>query len=86
MAFGCGAAAYFALLREPQAWVGVAGVAVAAALLLAASRWSPSRAITAPWCCWLAALGGFSMAKLRTEGAKAPVPARSPGPSGWKAG
>src|SRR5580765_6749755 len=28
VAFGCGAAVYFALLREPQAWVGMAGVAL----------------------------------------------------------
>src|SRR4051812_43145527 len=33
VAFGCGAAAYFALLREPQVWIGFAGVAFAAALL-----------------------------------------------------
>ncbi len=73
MAFGCGAGAYFALLREPQTWVGVVGAAAAAALLLAASRWSPSRAITVAVILLACALGGFSMAKLRTEGAKAPV-------------
>src|SRR5579859_6164240 len=47
VAFGCGAGLYFALLREPQAWVGFAGVAVAAAVLLGASRWSRVRALTA---------------------------------------
>jgi competence protein ComEC len=73
VAFGCGAATYFTLLREPQTWVGVAGVAVAAALLLAASRWSTLRAVTAAVVLLACALGGFSMAKLRTEGARAPV-------------
>src|SRR6185437_12937163 len=73
VAFGCGAAAYFALLREPQAWVGLAGVAVATLLLVATARWSASRALTASAVILACALGGFSMAKLRTEGAKAPV-------------
>src|SRR5580765_6399711 len=36
VAFGCGAALYFALLREPQAWVGLAGVAAGGLLLFAA--------------------------------------------------
>src|SRR4051794_24010042 len=36
VAFGCGAALYFALLREPQTWIGFAGLAVAAAALLGA--------------------------------------------------
>src|SRR4051812_11052494 len=40
VAFGCGAAAYFALLREPQTWVAIAGVTVAVAALLAINRWS----------------------------------------------
>ncbi|HEV7383335.1 MAG TPA: ComEC/Rec2 family competence protein, partial [Phenylobacterium sp.] len=73
VAFGCGAAVYFALLREPQTWVAIVGVAAAAALLLGASRWSPSRVITAAVVLLACVLAGFSMAKLRTEGAKAPV-------------
>src|SRR4051812_49103461 len=32
VAFGGGAGLYFALLREPQIWVGIAGVAIAAAV------------------------------------------------------
>jgi competence protein ComEC len=73
VAFGCGAACYFALLREPQTWVAIAGVAVAAGLLLVASRWNGPRAVVAALVLLACALGGFSMAKLRTEGAKAPV-------------
>ena len=86
VAFGCGAAAYFALLREPQAWVGLAGVAVATLLLVATARWSASRALTAAAVILACALGGFSMAKLRTEGAKAPVAGQDSRPQpleGW---
>jgi competence protein ComEC len=73
VAFGCGAALYFTLLREPLVWVGFAGVAVAAAILLGASRWSRARALTAMLVLLACGLAGFSMAKLRTEGAKAPI-------------
>ncbi len=73
MAFGSGAALYFALLREPQSWVGLAGVAVAGALLLGASRWSQARALTAALVLVACALGGFSMAKLRSDHVKAPI-------------
>ena len=86
VAFGCGAGLYFALQREPQAWVGIAGVAVAAATLLGAGRWSRARALTAALVLLACALGGFSMAKLRTEGAKAPVAATETRPQrlqGW---
>jgi competence protein ComEC len=86
VAFGCGAGVYFALLREPQAWVGLAGVAVAAAMILGASRWSRARALTAALVLAASALGGFSMAKLRTEGAKAPVASQDTHPQrlqGW---
>ncbi|HEY3951326.1 ComEC/Rec2 family competence protein [Phenylobacterium sp.] len=73
VAFGCGAGLYFALKREPQTWVGLAGLAVAAVVVLGASRWSRARALTALLILAASLLGGFSMAKLRTEGAKAPV-------------
>src|ERR1700744_3350880 len=70
VAFGCGAGLYFGLLREPQAWVGVAGVAVAAAVLLGANLLSQAKALTALLVLLTAGVGGFSMATLRTEGAK----------------
>lgn len=73
MAYGCGAGLYFALKREPQTWVGIVGLGVAAAVLLAASRWSRARALTAMLVLAASLLGGFAMAKLRTEGAKAPI-------------
>jgi competence protein ComEC len=53
--------------------VGFVGVAVAAAVLLGASRWSRARALTALLVLLACGLAGFSMAKLRTEGAKAPI-------------
>ena len=37
--FDCGAALYFAILREPQPWIALVGVAVAAVL----PTWSRSR-------------------------------------------
>ncbi|MDB5465018.1 MAG: ComEC/Rec2 family protein, partial [Phenylobacterium sp.] len=78
MAFGSGAGLYFTVLREPQSWVAFVGVVVAAALLLAAGRWSQTRALTAflvPIAC---AVGGFSAAKLRSDHVKSPVaPAQS---------
>ena len=78
VAFGCGAAAYFALRREPQTWIGLAGVALAVCGLLAINRWSRSRALTAAVALLACLLAGFSMAKLRTEHAKAAVaPAES---------
>jgi competence protein ComEC len=71
--FGCGAAVYFALLREPQAWIGVTGVGVAAVLLFIAGWRSRARLLTVALVLLACALGGFAMAKLRTEHAKAPV-------------
>lgn len=73
VALGCGAAVYFALLREPQAWVAVAAAALAGALLLVASRVSHSRALTASLVLAACAIGGFSAAKLRTEHVRTPV-------------
>jgi competence protein ComEC len=73
VAFGSGAAIYFAMPREPQAWVGLAGAVIAGVILLAANRWSPARAMTVIAVLLACLLGGFSMAKLRTEAARAPV-------------
>jgi competence protein ComEC len=86
VAFGCGATAYFALLREPQTWVGVVGLAVAGVAMLAAGRWSRSRAVTAAVVLLACVAAGFSMAKLRTEGARAPVAGAQASPQrleGW---
>ena len=78
VAFGCGAGVYFALLREPQTWIGLAGLALAAIGLLAVTRWSRSRALTAAVVLLACLLAGFAMAKLRTEHAKAAIaPAES---------
>ncbi|WP_293383477.1 ComEC/Rec2 family competence protein [Phenylobacterium sp.] len=73
VAFGGGAGIYFSLDREPQTWVGIAGVALAALVLLSVSRCSRSRVVTAALVLIACLAAGFSMAKLRTEGAKAPV-------------
>ncbi|HZZ32292.1 MAG TPA: hypothetical protein VFE10_09895 [Phenylobacterium sp.] len=73
VAFGCGASAYFTLLREPQAWGWSGRCRGQAALILGARRWSRARALTATLVLLACAPGGFSMVKLRTEDAKAPV-------------
>jgi competence protein ComEC len=73
VAFGLGAAAYFSLLREPQAWVAWVGLAVVAALLTAAGRWSTGRPMTTVLVLTACLVGGFSAAKVRTERVKAPV-------------
>ncbi|HEY8570854.1 ComEC/Rec2 family competence protein [Phenylobacterium sp.] len=73
VAFGLGAAFYFTLLREPQAWVAWAGLAVTAVLVTAAARWSASRPVTVALVLAACLAGGFSMAKVRTEAVKAPI-------------
>ncbi|MBS0334751.1 MAG: ComEC/Rec2 family competence protein, partial [Proteobacteria bacterium] len=73
VAFGCGAGLYFALMREPRAWVALVGVAVAAGLVLGVRRWSRSRALTALLMLLASLVSGFSIAKLRTDHVKAPV-------------
>lgn len=72
VAFGCGCAAYFGLLREPQAWVAWLLLPLAL-LLLAAIRWSIWRWTTMALALGACAVGGFAVAKLRTEAVKAPV-------------
>lgn len=72
MALGCGCAAYFGLMREPQAWVAWALLPVVAALLVA-TRWSVTRAMTMGLVLAACAVGGFAVAKLRAEAVKAPV-------------
>jgi competence protein ComEC len=78
VAFGCGAALYFTVLREPQSWVALLGAALTVVLLVAAGRWSQTRALTACLVLIACGLGGFSAAKLRSDHVKAPVaPAQS---------
>ena len=72
VAFGCGAAVYFALLREPQAWVAWALLATAGAALVASSRFG-ARALKAVLVLAACGLAGFAAAKIRVERVKAPV-------------
>lgn len=72
VAFGCGCALYFALAREPQAWVAWALLPVVAGLLVGL-RWSVWRATTMALALSACAMAGFAVAKLRTEAIKAPV-------------
>ncbi len=72
VAFGCGCALYFGLPREPQAWVAWSLLPIVA-LLLVATRWSIWRWTTLVLILGACALGGFAVAKLRTEAVKAPV-------------
>ncbi|CAN7348567.1 ComEC/Rec2 family competence protein [Phenylobacterium sp. LjRoot219] len=85
MAFGVGAAVYFALPREPQAWLAWALLGLGLSLLVAARRLGPPLATAAAV---LAACGlaGFAVAKLRIEQVKAPIAVEAAGPQrleGW---
>lgn len=73
VAFGLGAAAYFALPAEPVAAVAFAVLAVAGALILAAGRWSPGRLVTIAITFAAVGLAGFAAGKLRTETVRAPI-------------
>jgi competence protein ComEC len=86
VALGGGAALYFALPREPQAWVTLAILPFVAALLFAGIRWSQTRALTAVLVLSAALAGGFALAKLRTESVRAPIAGTSTRPQwlqGW---
>jgi competence protein ComEC len=86
VSLGLGAALYFVLPREPQHWIAWAGAALAIALVVAASRWPGARIVTAVLMLLAAGIGGFSVAKLRTDHVRAPI-APSKGPparlEGW---
>jgi competence protein ComEC len=73
VSLGLGAALYFVLPREPQLWIAYAGAALAVALLVAASRWPGARILTAVLVLLACGIGGFAVAKLRTEHVKAPI-------------
>lgn len=79
VALGGGSAVYFALPREPQAWLAWVGAALVGALLLAAARGRRGRGLTAALVLLACALGGFAAAKLRTDHVKSPItPAKGP--------
>ncbi len=81
VAFGLGCGLYFGLLREPQWWVAWLALGIAAALLTA-TRWSVGRGVTLLLVLSACAVGGFAVAKLRTESVKAPI-ARSGARPQW---
>ena len=86
VSLGGGAGIYFALPREPQAWTALAILPLVAALLIAGRFWSRTRVLTAALVLVACGLGGFSLAKLRTEDVKAPVAGASTHPQwmqGW---
>jgi len=79
VALGLGSACYFALPREPRVWVAYLGAAVAIGLLMAAMRAAGARAVVAALVLAACGIGGFSVAKLRTEHVKAPIaPLKAP--------
>lgn len=73
VALGGGAAVYFALPREPVAPVAWGVAVFALALVLAARRWAPTRAILAAGLLTAFLLAGFAAAKLRTERVREPI-------------
>ncbi|PZQ56855.1 MAG: competence protein ComEC [Phenylobacterium zucineum] len=72
VAFGLGCAAYFGLLREPQAWVAWVMV-LGAMLLLIATRSSVARLVTIALTLVACGVAGFAVSKLRAEAVKAPI-------------
>jgi len=79
VALGGGAGIYFALPREPQAWIAWVGVALAVAMLVAARKGLGGRAGVAALVLLAAGVGGFSAAKLRSDHVRSPIaPAKGP--------
>ena len=73
VAFGAGCAVYFGLPREPQAWLAWALIGAALGLLVTSGRWAGARTTMALLALAGFALGGFGIAKLRTQSVAAPV-------------
>ena len=73
VALGGGCAVYFALLREPMAWVAWLLLTAAAGLVLAVNRWSAWRPLSVAVILTACGLAGFAVAKLRTAAVQAPV-------------
>jgi len=85
VAFGGGAAIYFALPREPLAWVAWALLGLAAAMLALGRSFGGAKA-TAAAVLVACGLAGFGLAKVRVERVKAPVAVETPAPQrlqGW---
>ena len=73
VAFGCGAAVYFALPREPLAVLAIAILGLAGGLLLVSARWDGGRILAIAVTLTAFALAGFAAGKLRTEHVRAPI-------------
>ena len=73
VAFGCGAALYFALPREPIAVLAIAILGLAGGLLVIRARWGGARILAIALTLSAFALGGFAAGKLRTEQVRAPI-------------
>jgi competence protein ComEC len=73
VAFGCGAAIYFALKSEPPLWPLALGAAVGAGAWLAARRLGAGRMVTLPLMLLACLALGLAVAKVRTERVTAPI-------------
>lgn len=73
VAFGAGAAVYFALRYEPALWPLLLGAAVAFAGWIAARRRGWARRLTWPLLMLACVAGGLAAAKIRTEMVAAPI-------------
>jgi len=73
VALGLGAALYFNLPNEPQSWIALACAVLVVALLALAGRHGGARGVTAAVVLMACAIGGFGVAKLRTDRVKAPI-------------
>lgn len=71
VAFGGGAAIYFALPREPSTIVAFVALALAGLLVLGVHRWTPGRALTAVGLLLACGIAGLAAAKLRTDTVRA---------------
>ncbi|MFN3878849.1 MAG: ComEC/Rec2 family competence protein [Brevundimonas sp.] len=73
VAFGAGAAVYFALRIEPGLWPLLLGAVVAFAVWIAARRRGWARRLTWPLLMLACVAGGLAAAKVRTEMVAAPI-------------
>lgn len=86
VAFGAGAAIYFALGREPPLWPLALAAVAATAVWLAARRLGRGRAMTLPLMLVACLALGLAGAKLRTDRVAAPIAPLMAGPTtieGW---